>query len=87
MPYIKPEDRKVFQELLRNFKYLTTSDPGELNYLLTKICLWYLDTHHYSYKTMNEVVGALECAKQEFYRKVVVPHEEIQKEKNGDVYI
>jgi hypothetical protein len=39
-----------------------------------------------TYQTMNDCLGALEGAKLEFYRRVVVPYEEQKKYENGDVY-
>lgn len=80
MPYIEQEARRrlgVTRE---------AHSAGELNYLLTGVALDYCDRQGYSYNTFNEVVGALECAKQEFYRKIVVPYEDVKCEQNGDVY-
>lgn len=64
---------------------------GELNYTITKLCLRYLKHKtykggHYDYERINAVMGALESAKQEFYRRVAVPYEEKKIEENGDVY-
>lgn len=59
---------------------------GELNYELTQWCLKYLYTSGISYQSLNDVIGALEGAKQEFYRRVVVPYEEMKSRHNGDVY-
>lgn len=86
MPYIKKEDRKLarisFED--RNFKGAET--PGELNYLITELCIGYLGNHGLSYSTCNDIVGALDSAKMEFYRRVVVPYEDKKIEENGDVY-
>lgn len=56
---------------------------GELNYVITRICLEYFDS---SYQGINDIAGALMCAAQEFYRRVAVPYEHKKCEKNGDVY-
>ena len=51
--------------------------------------MWdYLTCIHepYSFQDLNELIGALECAKQELYRRVVAPYEEDKIEENGDVY-
>jgi len=45
----------------------------------------YVQEHGLCYKTLNEVIGVLECAGQEFYRKVVVPYEDLKRLKNGPV--
>lgn len=61
--------------------------PGELNYRLAKECLRFLKVNGpLTYFRINDVVGALECAKQEFYRRVAVPYEENKIAENGDVY-
>lgn len=59
---------------------------GELNYLLTRECLRYLKRNGLSYASLNDVVGALVAAKDEFTRRVVVPYEESKRKKNGEVY-
>lgn len=80
MPYIKPEDRKKF-----NLDSLNPESAGELNYIISELCGRYVHAKGLSYSVGNEVVGALECAKQEFYRRVLVPYEEIKMAENGDV--
>jgi len=44
------------------------------------------DKGEYSYHTLNEVMGALSGAQQEFYRKVVAPYEDTKEIINGHVY-
>lgn len=87
MPYINKDRRWDFNsqvfELARKI-----SSCGELNYVLTDIALAYLQMQKgpLSYKKINEVVGVMECAKQEFYRRMAVPYENEKIEENGDVY-
>lgn len=65
----------------------TPATPGELNYKITETCLAYLDTlPEVKYADFNTVVGALEAAKLEFYRRAVTPYEEEKIKENGDVY-
>jgi hypothetical protein len=59
--------------------------PGELNFAITQLLLNYLDGGM-SYTAINEVIGVLECAKLELYRRVAAPYEDKKKEENGDVY-
>jgi hypothetical protein len=82
MPYIKPEERASIDNLLA-FRPVT---PGELNYAITKLVNEYVTAHGKNYATLNAVVGALECAKQEFYRRVVAPYETQKALENSDVY-
>jgi hypothetical protein len=79
MPYIPLVARERLAE---------TASPlnaGELNYYLTVTCLEYLDEQGHNYTNYNTVIGALECAKLELYRRQVVPYEEIKITENGDV--
>lgn len=82
MPYIKKEQRKE----LPDFKGLKIENPGELNYLITLLAKRYLECEGLSYGTINDIVGAMEGAKLEFYRRVAVPYEDKKNEENGDVY-
>lgn len=82
MPYIKTKDRDRLAER-RNVGILTS---GELNYVLTEQLREYIRNHGLSYQTINDVVGALEGAKLEFYRRVAAPYEDKKIEDNGDVY-
>lgn len=77
MPYIKPEDRT---------DALFATTPGELNYAFTILAKNYIQLNGLSYQTINDIVGALEGAKMEFYRRVAVPYEEGKIKENGDVY-
>lgn len=92
MPYIKDETRKVYLDV-REFREQYPKelgrprDAGELNYMITCILNDYIDKIGKSYTTLNATIGVLECAKQEFYRRVVVPYEEMKCKENGDVYI
>lgn len=58
---------------------------GELNYFLTKIILQYLGEQP-NYQKFNDVMGVLECAKQELYRRQIAPYENEKKDQNGDVF-
>ena len=59
---------------------------GELNYLLTLMVTDYIERMGKNYATLNEVVGVLECAKLELYRRVAAPYEDQKCDENGDVY-
>jgi hypothetical protein len=84
MPYIERKDRKKFQEALNVLPAALTA--GELNYLLTCICQQYIENQKFCYQTLNDVVGALEGCKIEFYRRIVAPYEGVKIADNGDVY-
>lgn len=65
MSHIKMEDRRKFDDAINNL--YVPDDAGELNYLITFICDAYLQKKGKQYANINEVIGVLECSKQEFY--------------------
>lgn len=80
MPYIE-SNRRV---QLDGFE--TPQNPGELNYMLTLLCIKYFKEHGGRYQHINDIVGALQCCQLEFYRRVALPYEDNKKWINGDVY-
>ena len=79
MPYVTREARA---ELTRR----NARTAGELNYEVTLLLDMFIEDHGLGYETINAVLGAVEGAKQEFYRRVAVPYEEERRRVNGDVY-
>lgn len=75
MPYIKKKERDLKPET-----------AGGLNFQITKTIKEYIEHRGLSYHTINDVLGALEGAKLEFYRRIAVPYEEGKLKENGDVY-
>jgi hypothetical protein len=82
MPYIKQERRA----LLIPAADIAPKTAGELNFQFTQLALAYLRVRGLSYQTINDIVGALEGAKLEFYRRVAAPYEDTKIKENGDVY-
>ncbi|MEM4727151.1 MAG: hypothetical protein QXD04_02710 [Candidatus Bathyarchaeia archaeon] len=87
MPYIsrdrRPKYEKVLEELIGILKALPVEEvDGELNYVVTKILK---EGYPLRYFHLNRAMGVLECVKQEFYRRVVAPYEDIKIRENGDV--
>ena len=87
MPYIKPENRKKYDTILKELvSILKTLPPeevdGELNYIVTKILKGVYPLRYYH---VNKAIGVLECAKLEFYRRVAAPYEDIKIKESGDV--
>jgi len=82
MPYIKREARA---EIIKN-KTAAIQTPGHLNYFITTTCKIYLKDRGESYQTYNDIVGVLECVKQEYYRRRIAPYENVQLKRNGDVF-
>jgi hypothetical protein len=90
MPYIKKEFRSVLEsnchleELLAGLGRLSPT-VGDLNYLITRICHEYIKIHGMSYQASNDLVGVLDCAKMELYRRVISKYEDKKIKENGDV--
>lgn len=86
MPYIKQKLREDVEPYIQDvFQYV--DEVGDLNYVITQLCQLHLNCNTAAnYQGYNEVVGVLECAKQEFYRRAVVSYENIKIKENGDVY-
>lgn len=81
MPYIPVLERS------ETWKRMLPTTAGELNYLITMVCQRYLDHHGRNYGNYNNVVGVLESAKLEMYRRQIAKYEDAKIEENGDVYI
>lgn len=80
MPYISFENRVALEH------GDTPQNAGELNYLFTCIANDYLADKGLSYQRLNDIVGAMECAKDELYRRIAAPYEDKKIAENGDVY-
>lgn len=84
MPFIRPEKRKLFADPIKNLIH-SISTPGELNYVITSLVHNRLLFKGLNYTAVNEVIGVLECAKQELYRTVAAPYEDKKRLENGSV--
>lgn len=87
MPYIEESAKDKFNtEALISDINKNGITPGELNYLITTLVSHYIDYKGVNYTHLNDVIGVLESAKQEFYRRIVTPYESGKLLDNGDVY-
>jgi len=97
MPYIKQEERELLDELINalseriqsmsaNLAEPTNmkSRPGVMNYALSTL-IKKVYGEEMKYSDYNEVVGMVECAKLEFYRRPVSEYEDKKIEENGDI--
>jgi len=78
MPYIHQDER--------DSAIHTPRSAGQLNYAITQLLVGYAEREGLCYQTINDIVGAMECCKSEFYRRVVIPYEDAKRKENGDVY-
>ena len=91
MPYITSEKRNDLQLLLREvisgIHKKEVESVGDLNYIITTIVHHFIEKHGTNYTNLNSIIGVLECAKQEYYRRIVTEYEKIKIHENGDIYI
>lgn len=80
MPYITQKQKTELETWGAKPK-----DAGELNYVITRIIDEYLG-NELRYQRINDVVGVLECAKLEIYRRLAAPYEDKKRDENGEVY-
>lgn len=89
MPYIDQKGRDFYErnglEQLVNAVVSDGVTAGDLNYLFTRLAMAYT-SKNMNYQKINDVLGALEGAKLEFYRKRVSSYEDIKEKMNGPVY-
>lgn len=81
MPYINESARRLLAAGVN-----APITPGELNYAITQLVVGFQQRRGLNYQTINDIVGALEGAKLEFYRRVATPYEDGKIQTNGDVY-
>lgn len=82
MPYTEEEAR----QRVRILGMQPDSTVGDLNFAITTILNDYMNAKGLKYQTINDIVGALESSKLEFYRRIAVPYEHDKLIQNGDVY-
>lgn len=91
MPYIVEPSREdinptldpLIEKLLIRAREWPEYRAGDLNYAISRI-IWAVWADGNRYRDANELVGVLECAKQEFLRRHVGPYEDGAIKRNGD---
>jgi hypothetical protein len=85
MPYITKYGRmRLETEIAKLVDNIETE--GDLTYVITRLCIGFWNRKVQCYQTLTKIVGVLECAKHEFYRRLVSVYEDIKIKENGDVY-
>ena len=85
MPYIKNEkrlDRQAAIEGLAQWLIL----PWDLNHAVCALVNEVLKRRGVSYKLLGQIMGDLDCAQREIYRRVAAPYEDWKMFANGDVF-
>ncbi len=79
LPYIAQTDRTRAE-----YEPLSV---GELNYAITRLCDQYISRlGGVRYAAINDVIGVLECAKLEAYRRLAANYEDQKISENGEVW-
>lgn len=85
MPYISIQQRSKFDDWLKELGNRIGS-AGELNYCISVLCKMYAQHGgEPNYQKHNEIIGVLECAKLENYRRKVACYEDKKCNENGDI--
>lgn len=85
MPYISQESKDKVDRGLVALQLSEFECAGDLNYAIHQLIAKYIDQNNSSYQTYNDIVGVLDCAKMEIYRRLVSKYEDDKVESNGDV--
>ncbi len=87
MPYI-PQTRRdeIDLELIAERLNWVPENAGDLNFLVSTFIANYIKEKGLKYAVVNEMIGALECAKMELNRVIIGPYEDIKIAENGPVY-
>lgn len=80
MPYLTQGERASLDDGRKALK------GGDLNYQISKLLNDFVAMKQLNYAAINEAMGALECAKLEFYRRVASNYEDLKAKQNGEVY-
>ena len=84
MPYIQQSSRLIVDPLIEKLEpFCAWSDPGMLNYIITKLLL---QAGAKRYAQHSALRGMLADVSSEYYRRVMVPYEDYKMAENGDAY-
>ena len=90
MPYISEERRDKYGELEDMLACIMEEElpAGDLNYIISRIMVLSMCPSGMvsSYTRANTIIGVLECAKMELYRRFIVPYEDKSIINNGDIF-
>jgi len=85
MPYITKEEKEIIDSGFKNISESIMDNPGDLNYAIHQVVAEYIRQNHESYRTYNDIMGALEGVKLELYRRLVGKYEDGKMRVHGDV--
>ena len=80
MPYIKQEDRKVMDMIIKIMCDADIRANGDLNYILFAFCKRHVDLN---YNSLKNYIGELRQCATEIERKLLANYEDIKEIENG----
>ena len=85
MPYITRGERDILDDRIEDLARAVAGEAyeGRLNYAITRLIVLTLPSRRYA--NLAAALGALEAAKQEFYRRFVAKYENEAIQRNGDI--
>ena len=93
MPYLKQEDRvRLVDPLTDLIDAICINEAngvgvaGQVNFIISVLVNSLWQGTKANYAGLNELMGAIECAKLEIYRRLAGPYEEKAAKRNGDVF-
>lgn len=90
MPYIDNATRQLLDPSLDGvacrIAKIVSARPGDMNYAISAL-IRKVYGEKLKYHEINEIIGVLECAKEEFYRRRAGPYEDKKILDNGDLYL
>lgn len=84
MPYIKPDRRRIIEELLE-IVGSSLEEKGELTYCIYKLGIEYLKHHRKNYQNISDCIGAMNDSAEEFRRRKLFEYEDKKIDRNGDI--
>ena len=95
MPYVNEVVKKnmapFIEDLIQFLEHENTViQPGEFTYIIYRLMLAHREglramIGDHKYSSLAEILGCVESAKLEFYRRIVAPFEDLKITENGDV--
>ena len=83
MPYIPEEERTKFNDMITATPSMKSK--GELEYILYKTAITYMEDKVYNYTNMHDVVSAIQHVAHEFQRRYLDIREDQAIKENGDI--
>jgi hypothetical protein len=82
IPYIKQEDRKVMDMIVKIMGEADVRANGDLNYILFAFCKRHVDLN---YNSLKNYIGELRQCAVEIERSILGPYEDDAKKRNGEI--